>query len=209
MKLNIIRQLLNLFKKLKERRIKFFTIISIAIAAIGTFIFIICFKCHQNNASFTMLASAYTAFFQGDQKKGVEILDETISKYVKMPVAYQARLLRADIFTELGAYEEALNILHCTIKHGKPAAIKPLAQIRVIYVFDTKKDYVGAIAASKEFISKYADHYLVRDVYLNLAEYYMLYDSKSEAIKVFNEVLINFPTTLEAQKAQNRLNKIK
>ncbi|MDR1417913.1 MAG: tetratricopeptide repeat protein [Endomicrobium sp.] len=210
MKFNLRERVLKLLKKQKEdKRIKFFTVISITVAVVITLVFIVWIKCHRKNIASTKLASAYLAFAQGNQKEGIELLDETISKYVRMPAAYQARLLKADIFTQLGAYEEALNLLSDTIKNGKPEKIKPLAQVRVIYVFDTKRDYFNTINASKEFIDKYTDHFLIKDVYLNLAEYYLLSNSKSEAIKVFNEILINFPATIEAQKAQDRLNEIK
>ncbi|MDR0723863.1 MAG: tetratricopeptide repeat protein [Endomicrobium sp.] len=210
MKFNLRETVLKLLKKQKEdKRIKFFTVISTIAAVVITVIFIVCFKCHQNNIAYTKLASAYVAFAQGNQKEGIDLLDETISKYVRMPAAYQARLLKADIFIQLGAYEEALNLLNYTTKHGKPENIKPLAQVRVIYVFDTKRDCFNAINASKEFIDKYPDHFLIKDVYLNLAEYYLLSSSKDEAMKVFNEILINFPATIEAQKAQDRLNEIK
>ncbi|MDR3125269.1 MAG: tetratricopeptide repeat protein [Endomicrobium sp.] len=210
MKVNLKTMISKLLKKQKEdKRIKFFTFISIGLAVVVTTIFVVCFKHHQNNVASTKLASAYVAFSQGNQKQGVELLDETISKYTKMPAAYQARLLKADIFTQIGAYEEALKLLNDTVKDAKPEKIKPLAQVRIIYVFDTKQDYFNAINASREFIDKYHSHFLVKDVYLNLAEYYLLSGSKDEALKTFNEILINFPATLEAEKAQNRINEIK
>jgi tetratricopeptide (TPR) repeat protein len=210
MKFNLRETVLKLLKKQKEdKRIRFFTVISTIVAVVITIIFIICFKCHQNDIASIKLVSAYIAFSQGKQKEGIELLDETISKYIRAPASYQARLLKADISTQLGAYEEALDLLNYTIKHGRPEKIKPLAQVRVIYVFDTKRDYFNAINASKEFIDKYPDHFLIKDIYLNLAEYYLFSSSKDEAVKVFNEILINFPATPEAQKAQDRLNEIK
>ncbi|MDR1244667.1 MAG: tetratricopeptide repeat protein, partial [Endomicrobium sp.] len=78
-----------------------------------------------------------------------------------------------------------------------------------IYIYDSKKDYFNAITVSKEFIDKYPDHFLIRDIYLNLAEYYLATGSKDEAVKTFNEVLISFPATQEAEKAQKRINEIK
>ncbi|MDR2066514.1 MAG: tetratricopeptide repeat protein [Endomicrobium sp.] len=210
MKVNLKTMISKLLKKQKEyKRIKFFTSIGIGLAVVVTIIVVVCFKHHQNNVASTKLASAYVAFSQGNQKQGVELLDETIANYTKMPAAYQARLLKADIFTQIGAYEEALKLLNDTVKDAKPEKIKPLAQVRIIYVFDTKQDYFNAINASKEFIDKYPSHFLIKDVYLNLAEYYLLSGSKDEAVKTFNEILINFPATLEAEKAQNRINEIK
>jgi TolA-binding protein len=81
---------------------------------------------------------------------------------------------------------------------------------KIIYVYDFKKDYFNAITALKEFIDKYPDYFLIRDIYLNLAEYYFATDLKNEAVKAFNEeVLISFSATQEAEKAQKRINEIK
>ncbi|MDR2396168.1 MAG: tetratricopeptide repeat protein [Endomicrobium sp.] len=210
MKVNLKEIISKILRKQKEdKRIKFFTAISTMLAVIITIIFIVYFKCHQSNMASTKLALVYTSFAQGNQKQGIELLDEMISKYPKMPAAYQARLLKADISTQLGVYEEALKLLNDTVKDGKPEKIKPLAQVRIIYVFDTKRDYFNAINASKDFVNKYSDHFLIKDIYLNLAEYYLLSGSKDEALKTFNEILINFPATPEAEKAQKRINEIK
>jgi TolA-binding protein len=137
------------------------------------------------------------------------LLNEVIVKYPKTSCAYQAKLLKADIFTELQSYDEALNILKEIESKAKPEIIRPLAASRIIYVYDVKKDYFNAITASKGFISRYPNHFLVKDIYLNLAEYYLITGSKDEAIKIFNEVLINFPATQEAERAQRRLNELK
>ena len=210
MKVNLKEIISKVLRKQKEdKRIKFFTTISTILAVVITIGFIAYFKCHQSNMASTKLALVYAAFSQGNQKQGIELLDDVISKYTKMPAAYQARLLKSDIFTQLGAYEEALKLLNDTVKNGTPEKIKPLAQVRIIYVFDTKQDYFNSINASKDFVNKYSDHFLIRDVYLNLAEYYLLSGSKDEALKTFNEVLINFPATVEAEKAQKRINEMK
>jgi predicted negative regulator of RcsB-dependent stress response len=173
-------------------------------------IFIYCSRIHKNcNLSSLGLAKAYSAFADRNQQLGITMLDEVITKYPKTSAAYQAKLSRADIFTELQSYDEALNILKETEIKAEPEAIRPLALARIIYVYDSKKDYFNAITVSKEFIDKYPDHFLIRDIYLNLGEYYLVTDSKDEAVKTFNEVLISFPATQEAAKAQKKINEIK
>jgi len=62
--------------------------------------------------------------------------------------------------------------------------------------------------ASKEFIKKYPDHFLTKDIYLNLGEYYFLSGSKDEAARVFNEVSVKFPGTREAKVARDRFEQI-
>jgi predicted negative regulator of RcsB-dependent stress response len=172
--------------------------------------FIYCSRMHKiDDLASIGLAKAYAAFASANQQAGIAILDEVIAKYPKASATYQARLSRADVFTEVKAYDEALNILKETQNKAKPEALKPLAAARIIHVYDSKKDVFNAITASKEFIDKYPDHFLIRDIYLNLAEYYLASGSKEDALKIFNEILISFPATQEAEKAQKRINDIK
>jgi predicted negative regulator of RcsB-dependent stress response len=199
----------SLAKIVNKSTMKVLATIIVAVLIAITAVFIYCSRVHKiNDLSAICLAKAYSAFTNGDQQTGIVILDEVIAKYPKTPSAYQASLSRADIFTELQSYDKALNMLTETETKAKPEIIRPLALARIIYVYDSKKDYFNAITASKEFIAKYPNHFLVRDIYLNLAEYYLATGSKDEAIKTFNEVLINFPATQEAEKAQKSLNKI-
>jgi tetratricopeptide (TPR) repeat protein len=197
-----------LTKQIREHRIRFLAILALIPIVIIAGI-VIGYRCQAiENAASEKLSSALSAFAQGDQQKGFSLIEETIKKYPKTPVAYEARILKADILTELKEYDEALKILEETADKGKPDLIKPLASIRIIYVYDSKQDFFNAILAAKNFITKYPDHFLIKDVYLSLAEYYFISGSKDEAVKVFNEILVNFPATLEAEKAQNRLTQI-
>jgi predicted negative regulator of RcsB-dependent stress response len=190
--------------------VKVLTVIITVVLIAGTAVFIYSSRIHKiNDLSSISLAKAYLAFANGNQQGGIAMLEEVIAKYPKTPWAYQAKLSRADIFMELQNYDEALSILKETEAKAKPEIIRPLASSRIIYIYDSKKDYFNAITASKEFIAKYSDHFLVRDIYLNLAEYYLVTGSKDEAINTFKEVLTNFPATQEAEKAQKKLNEIK
>jgi tetratricopeptide (TPR) repeat protein len=209
----IIKEVLaNFFaKKNKFNWIQIFVgIISMLLLAF-VLCFIYCSRCYRiDEISSDKFTEAYTACYtKGDRQQGIIILDEIIMKFRKTPTVYLAKLMKADILIELHAYDAALQVLFETIVDGKFNIIKPLASARIIYVYDLKKDYYNAILASKEFINKFPDHFLVKDVYLNLAEYYLISGSKNLAVKIFNEVLINFPTTREAEKAQNRLKNIR
>jgi predicted negative regulator of RcsB-dependent stress response len=189
---------------------KLLTIIIALVLLVVAMIFIYCLRMHKiDDLASIDLAKAYAAFGSANQQVGIAILDEVIAKYPKASAAYQAKLSRADVFTEIRAYDEALNILKETQNKAKPEALKPLAAARIIHIYDSKKDVFNAITASKEFIDEYPDHFLVRDIYLNLAEYYITSGSKEDALKIFNEILISFPATQEAEKAQKRINEIK
>jgi predicted negative regulator of RcsB-dependent stress response len=155
------------------------------------------------------LSSVYAALDKGDQSLATSLLDETIKKFPKTSGACHARLVKADMLAESHAYDDALSILNETLNVGKPDVIKPLASARIIYVYDLKKDYPNTIIASKKFIDKYPKHFLIEDIYLNLAESYLTSGSKEDALKTFNEILVKFPATKDAQKVQDRINKIK
>ncbi|MDR1784758.1 MAG: tetratricopeptide repeat protein [Endomicrobium sp.] len=190
-------------------KVKIFIVVAflnIGLIFAGAFIY---FKFKGNNKmSSNKLSEAYTSFARGDIRNGFTIIDEVIARFPKTLAVYQARLIKADILIEMHRYEEALRILEEVLNNGKPKIIKPLASSRIIYLYDSKKDYSKAILASSRFIKKYPDHFLTKDIYLNLAEYYLISGSKNDAIRVFNEVAIKFSNTREAEKARNRLNNI-
>jgi TolA-binding protein len=193
----------------KNKR-NFFIIMGLVLLMVCASVFVYCFRLKKiEGLASEKLSSAYAALAKGDQPLATSLLDETIKKFPKTPCAYYARLVKADILAERKAYDDALNILNETLNTGKPDIIRPLASARIIYVYDLKKDYPNAIIASKKFIDKYPKHFLVKDIYLNLAQQHLMSGSKEEALKTFNEILVKFPTTKEAQKAQDRINKIK
>jgi outer membrane protein assembly factor BamD (BamD/ComL family) len=195
-------------RQIKKNKIKFFAGAVFALAVIFVGIFILRLHTTEKESS-AKLAAVYASFMHGDKESGIALIDEMIGKFPKTSAAYHARLIKADFLAEIHEYDEALKILTETVNNGKTDAIKPLAHARIIYIYDSKKDYFNAALISKEFIAKYPNHFLATDIYLNLAEYYLLSGSKDEAVKVLNEVSINFPATQAAKKAINRLNRIK
>ncbi|GHT39273.1 hypothetical protein AGMMS49593_09910 [Endomicrobiia bacterium] len=195
-------------QKSKISIVKIIGLVFLVVCVVGTSVSCSGFQKKDDLAS-KKLSLAYTALAQGNQTLAIALLDETITKFSKTPSAYRARLVKADMLTDSGSYDDALSILNETLNVGKPDVIKPLAKAGIIYVYDSKKDYSSAIVASKEFIDKYPDHFLAKDICLNLAQYHLMLGSKDKAIRAFNKVLINFPKTREAKKAQNRINEIK
>jgi tetratricopeptide (TPR) repeat protein len=144
-------------------------------------------------------------FASGDRDKALSYLNDTISLFPKTPAAYQARLVAGDYFTDAGKYDDALPYLLISYEKAKPENLRPLALFRIIYLYDHKKDYEKAIFYSNEFISKFGGNYLVKDVYMNLAQFYILSGSREDAKRVYNDVLVNFPATNEAAKAEEIL----
>ncbi|MDR3330732.1 MAG: tetratricopeptide repeat protein [Endomicrobium sp.] len=192
---------------LESNKLKIFAVVSLVIVIV----FIYCLRCHNKyEGSYKSLGKAYVAFNHGDHEAGIAFLDDTISKFSKTPAAHHARLIKADILIDLGNYSEALKILKEVLNDGgNSGVLKPLANVRIIYIYDMKKDYFNAIVFSKKFIEKYPNHFLVKDIYLNLAEYCFISGSSSEALKILKEIIVNFPATKEAEKAQSRLDSCK
>jgi TolA-binding protein len=197
----------SVIKKIKRNKTKFFAVVAFTLTIIFIGIFILKLRAVEE-ASSAKLSAAYASFMHGDKKSGIALIDDTIAKFPKTSAAYHARLIKADFLAETHEYDEALKILAETANNGKSATIKPLAHARIIYIYDSKKDYSNAAFVSKEFIAKYPNHFLIKDIYLNLAEYYLLSGSKDEAAKIFNEVSANFPAMRAAKSARNRLNRV-
>lgn len=172
-------------QKSKISILKIIGLVFLVVCVVGTSVSCLGFQKKDDLAS-EKLSSACTALAQGNQTLAIALLDETITKFSKTPSAYRARLVKANILTDYGSYDDALSILNETLNAGKPDVIKPLAKAGIIYVYDSKKDYSNAIVASKEFIDKYPDHFLVKDISLNLAQYHLILGSKDKAIKAFN-----------------------
>ncbi len=197
-----------LVKQLKENKTRFFTAIItvIAIIVFGAFIYAR-LQTIKVSAS-DKLASAYGAFYYGNQSQGLTFLDETIKNYPNTPASFQARLIKADLMINAQNFDEAFNLLEETVQKGKPEIYRPLALSRIIYMYDQRQDYPSAIMHSNEFINKYKNNFLIKDVYLNLARLYLLAGSKDDAVRVYNEILTTFPATKEAANAQEILKRL-
>lgn len=154
-----------------------------------------------NESASISLTHAYIAISSGDINRAISLLDETISGYKSSPSAYIARLLKADYLIEGKEFDEALILLNQSYKKAKPSTLKPLALVRIIYLYDQQKDYENAIRFSNEFIKKYKKHFYVKNIYLNLAEYYLVTGLQDDAIRVYTEIAMQYPASEEAHIA--------
>jgi outer membrane protein assembly factor BamD (BamD/ComL family) len=194
----------------KNKKVFFITVAGIFILGVILVGLFVCYRFKMiEEISSEKLSEAYSFFANNDEKKGIEVIDELITQFPKTPAAYQAKLVKAHILTRLRDYDEALRILTCIESGGIPRSIRPLASTGIIYVYDSKKDYSNAIIASKNFINRYPSHFFIRDIYLNLAEYYAFSGLKNDAVRVFSKILNSFPATLESGKARDRLNQVR
>jgi tetratricopeptide (TPR) repeat protein len=211
MQRNLLKKEATIFTK-SNVKILVAVIVGVLFVVAGVFIHYSRIRRIDNLAS-DSLGKALSLYFEDSNRQAddtlFELLDEVITKYPKTPAGELAKLFKAHALIRLKAYDKALSVLEDLEKNSNVVAVKPLAGQEVIYVYDSKKDFPNAITASKKFIDKYPDDLRIKDVYLNLAEYYAASGLQDEAVKTFNEIVINFPATQEAEKAQKRLNEIK
>ena len=196
-------------KQIKGNRTRFFTVIGFTLGIIIFAVFVYVRLSAMDYGASDKLSSAYMFYGQGNAEQGRKALLDTIQYFHKSPASYQARLIMADALTEEKKFDEAVPYLTETIKDGKPDTMRALAAYRLMYVYDAKKDYENAIIAAKDFINKFPDSFLIKDVYLNLARFYTIKGSPEDAKKVYGDILTNFPATGEAETAQEMLNKMK
>ncbi|MDR2427309.1 MAG: tetratricopeptide repeat protein [Endomicrobium sp.] len=190
-----------LAKQIKENRTRFFTVIGFTLGVIMLSGFVFIRLQTLKESSSDRLAAAYMYLRSGNQQQAAAHLNNAIIYSGNTPAAYQARLVKADMMIENKDYTNALLLLKETEEKGVPELIKPLALSRIIYLYDQQKDYSNAILYSNEFINKYSDSFLIKDVYIGLARYYLLTNSQEDAKNVYNEILIKFPATREAEYA--------
>ncbi|MDR3113685.1 MAG: tetratricopeptide repeat protein [Endomicrobium sp.] len=192
-------------KQIKENKTRFVTVICFAA---GILFFTIFFYIRWQSLDYSAsdrVSAAYMFFSMGDKARGIESLNTAVLSFPNAPASYQARLALSDFLIEEKKYDEALPLLQRTYEKGKPAAFKPLGLFRMIYLYGSKKDYDNAVFYSTEFIKNFSGSYLIKDVYINLAQFYELKNSPQDAKRVYSEILSNFPATNEAAKADEAL----
>jgi len=196
-------------KQIRENRTRFFTIIGFTIGIIVFAVFIYARLSYMDYGAADKISSAYMYYTHGDIDQGKKALLDTIRYFHSSPAAYEARMIMADALSEEKKFDEAIPYLAETVRDGKPETMRPLAAYRLMYVYDAKKDYDNAILAAKDFINKFPDSFLIKDVYLNLARFYTIKGSPEDAKKVYIDILMTFPATGEAERAQEMLNKMR
>lgn len=198
-----------LIKQIKENRTRFFTIIGFTIGFIVLGIFVYARLQTLNETASDRVAAAYMSIMYGNQQDAITHLNNAIVYSRKTPAAYQARIIKADMLIDEKEYDKALQLLQETEESGKPELIRPLALSRIIYMYDQQKNYEKAILYSNDFINKYSDNFLIKDIYASLARYYNLSGASEDAKRVYGEILVKFPATAEAENAAKALQGLK
>ncbi|MDR1196496.1 MAG: hypothetical protein LBL00_08490 [Endomicrobium sp.] len=194
-----------LIKQIRENRTRLFTIIGFTLGIILLTGFVFIRLQTLNETASDRLAAAYMSLARGDQQQAKGHLNNAIAYSRNAPASYQARMVKADMLIEEKDYANALTLLKETEEKGNPELMRPLALSRIIYLYDQQKDYANAILYSNEFISKYEENFLIKNIYLDLARYYIFTQSPEEAKRVYGEIMTRFPATAEAEYAEKFL----
>ncbi|MDR1052408.1 MAG: tetratricopeptide repeat protein [Endomicrobium sp.] len=179
--------------------------------AIVTILTIVVFKLKKNkyeNIASKELSIANNEILNGNLNIGISTLNGIILRFPKTLSSYQAKLIKSDILVKENKYKEAINTLNNLLSNCKLKNIKSIAKIRIIYIYDMLKNYDKTILYSKKFIEENNNHFLTKNIYLNLAESYVKIKMKNKAIKTFNEIIVKYPETKEAKISKNRINEI-
>jgi len=192
-------------KWIRENRRSFFAIVGVVVVVLFILIVMLNASATKKENASNSLASAFSYLAAGNGAAGINQLDATISGFPRTPAAYQARLLKSDILVSQRNFDGALVLLQETLANGRPSEVRPLALVRIISIYDQQKDYANAVFYSNEFIRKYKNHFLAKNIYLNLAQFYMLQGDMINAARVFNEIMTSFPGSNEAYIADTQL----
>ncbi|MDR1696296.1 MAG: tetratricopeptide repeat protein [Endomicrobium sp.] len=195
--------------QIKNNRTGFFTVVGFVFGFLFLGLYVYSRTLSFAEDASDRLSAAYIHFGGGDMKKGEALLDETINVFPKTAAAYQARLVKADMLTDQGKYDEALGFLFEVSGNAKPETLKPFSAARIISVYEKQKDYENAIKYSNEFINKYKSNFLAKNIHLNLAGFYAAAGLADEAARVYNDILIGYPATEEAATAEKALKDLK
>ncbi|MDR3243693.1 MAG: tetratricopeptide repeat protein [Elusimicrobiota bacterium] len=192
----------------RENKTRVFTVLGVLIV-IGVAAFLIISRIQKYDVSASdRYSQGYGNLLAGNQQQGVTMLEELIKIYPNTPAAYEARLILSDYGVAQENFAQALNYVYEVSKKGKPKTIRPIGLYRAIYIYDQTNDIDNAIKNSNEFIKNYKEHYLVRDVYANLARFYLIKQNSADAKRIYNEILTKFPATDEAILATRMLESI-
>jgi tetratricopeptide (TPR) repeat protein len=192
----------------KEHRVRTFTVLGSVVVLLLLFLLIVSRIQKYDIYASDKYSQGYGTIIVGNQAQGLAILEDLIKVYPKTPASFEARLLLSEYNLSLSNFSQALNYLFEVSNKGNPKAMRPLGLYRIIVIYDQTNDVDNAIRYAKEFTEKYKDHFLVKDVYMNLARFYLIKNLPQDAKKVYSDIVAKFPATDEATIAMRLLENI-
>jgi tol-pal system protein YbgF len=108
-----------------------------------------------------------------------------------------------------GDYQGAITAFEALIKRYPRDALAPNAQYWIGDAWFNLRDFRAAAAAQQALIGNYADSPKVPDAMLNLSSAQLAMGDNAAARKTLEELIARFPQTDTAEKARQRLAKLK
>ncbi len=150
------------------------------------------------------LSVAQSQAYQGQSDQAIASLDAIIGQY-SGGVAVRARMMKADILASRKQYKDARDTLNAAIEKGKPERIIPLAMAELGNIEESAEEYQAAAGTYSGFLARFPEHFLAARVYESLARVYALSGNVSEAKNTNEKIITLFPSSVWAQRAQERL----
>lgn len=198
-------KIIDIIEWIKKNRKPFFSTLT-AILVIVLFIVFVYARIQMINvAASDKLDMATRIIATGNIEQGMAIIDDLIKTYKSSPAAYRAIIMKASNLIHEKQYDEAEKILKDYIINAKPEIVKPIAYPLLISIYDDKNNLEQAIATSQDFLSKYADNYLVPSVMENMARLYELSGNIEKAKEVYKNITDKFYGTSYADRASDKL----
>jgi TolA-binding protein len=161
-----------------------------------------------NERAAEKLAVAQSMLYQGQTAQGVALLDELINAYANSDTAGKARMTKADFLMAAGKYADAEQALLPVALNGKPRLIIPLALSSLGAAQENQGKFADAAKTYNDFLNSFPDHFFAPKIYESLARVYELANTPNEARGVYEKIITLYPSTLWAQRAQERLTSI-
>ena len=189
---------------IKHNQSIFFSVAGIIIGFIIFGIFFFSQFYTLNNRASEKLAFGQSMLYQGQAEQGSKLIDEVINQYTKTPAALQAILIKADYLMSLKKNDEAEKLLLTAADKEKPKEIIPLILSSLGSVQENEGKYQQALGTYNSFLTRFPDNYIAPKIYESLGRVYELINSPVEAKAIYEKMVLLYPSTPWATKAQER-----
>jgi TolA-binding protein len=184
------------------------TFFSVAAVVVGIAIFLLFFIARYRQTQKAVsdrLSMAQSQLYQGQTDQGIATLNDIINKFPTSPVAFEARLIKADHLIDAQNYPEAETTLLPVIKNGRPKNVIPLGMSLLGVVYENSQKYKEAIDLYKSFLDQYPSHFLTPKIYESLARVYEITGANDQAVPIYEKLAALYPETGWAKLANARL----
>ncbi|MBK8575057.1 MAG: tetratricopeptide repeat protein [Elusimicrobia bacterium] len=154
------------------------------------------------------LSSARYQASKGQMKEAIQSIDEVLRSQRTSPVAMQAYILKGELLTQAGKFEEAAK----TYQEGYGQASLPdyraLMWMGQASAAVELQKYPEAVDLYDRFIRDYPGHYLIPRCYMEVGRIRSVQKQWKEARAAYERLLVLYPKSPWAEEAQANLNAV-